>query len=208
MEERTVQSTGLRLHRRSVLRMMAALPLASLVPLRALAVDLSNAATVPGVVTADATGTLKLQILQPHEWRSICVLSDWIIPADEVSAGAVDAGVPEFIDDWLNFQRGDLLAVIRNGLIWLDAEGRSHYGNYFVNCAPDQQKQILDRVAWPHQAAPQDAEAVAFFNQLRDLVLSGFYTSETGIRDLPYLGNEPQTAWHGCPTGALEKLGV
>jgi gluconate 2-dehydrogenase gamma chain len=146
--------------------------------------------------------------LTPHEWATIRLLADWIIPADDRSPGAIQAGVPEFIDDWLNWKRGDLLAEIHGGLTWLDIECNRFFGSDFVDCSNAQQEQILERIAYPGKAAANDASAVAFFSHLRDLVVSGFFTSPVGIRDLPYLGNEPQSEWDGCPTAVKIKLGV
>lgn len=197
----------LRFHRRAILKMMMALPVAGLLPLSALAAEVAQ--SLPDAApTPEGTSPWKLRVLTVHEWTTVGVLSDWILPADEISGSATDAGVPEFIDDWLDFQRGDLLVEIRQGLVWLDAECNRSYRQNFVDCTSDEQQKVLDRIAWPEKAATQDARAVAFFNQFRDLTLSGFYTSEIGIRDLPYIGNEPQTDWQGCPTAVLAKLGV
>ena len=208
MEDRGVtQARTLRFQRRAMLKMMMALPIAGLMPLSSLASEvaqlLPEASATPNGATA-----WKLRVLTAHEWATVGVLSDWILPADEVSGSATDAGVPEFIDDWLDFQRGDLLVEIREGLAWLDGECQGRFRRNFVDCSSMQQQQILDRIAWPDKAAPQDAKGVAFFNQFRDLTLSGFYTSEVGIRDLPYVGNEPQAEWRGCPTDVLAKLGI
>lgn len=200
------QTRTLRFQRRAMLKMMMALPIAGMMPLSALAEVVARASPDASVVP-DGTAW-KLLVLTPHEWATVGVLSDWILPADEVSGSATDAGVPEFIDDWLDFQRGDLLVAIREGLVWLDAESGRMFGHNFVDCSSTQQQQMLDRIAWPDKAAPQDAKAVAFFNQFRDLTLSGFYTSEMGMRDLPYVGNEPQAEWRGCPPDVLAKLGI
>jgi hypothetical protein len=62
----------------------------------------------------------------------------------------------------------------------------------------ERQKQILDRVAWPAKAAAEDRRWVAFFNRFRDLTVSGFFSSKTGVADLPYLGNRPVAEWKGC----------
>lgn len=198
-------AAGLRFHRRTLLKMLATLPAAGLlsrVPLaHAASRSLASAIGAPGVAT-----TSKPHILNPHEWTTVCQLCDWIVPADDDSAGAGDAGVPEFIDDWLDFQRGALLTRMRDGLAQLDAECIRLYGVEFSTCEEDKQRHILDRMAWPESASPQDAALVSFFSEFRDLVLSGFYTSETGIRYLPYIGNEPQREWTGCPTPVLERL--
>ncbi len=208
IEEKTVlPNRTLRFQRRAMLKMMMTLPIAGLLPLSSLAAEVAQ--SLPDAsATHEGASPWKLRILTPHEWATVGVLSDWVLPADEISGSATDAGVPEFIDDWLDFQRGDLLAEIREGLAWLDVECNRNYKQNFLDCSSTQQQQILDRIAWPENAAPQDARAVRFFNQFRDLTLSGFYTSEMGVRDLPYLGNQPQAEWRGCPTAVLAKLGV
>ncbi len=207
MEEPAVtQPRTLRFQRRAMLKMMMALPIAGMMPLSSLAEMVAR--TAPDAPTlADGTDW-KLRVLTPHEWKTVGVLSDWILPADEVSGSATDAGVPEFIDDWLDFQRGDLLIEIREGLAWLDTECQRNFRQNFVDCSATQQQRLLDRIAWPDKAAQQDAKPVNFFNQFRDLTLSGFYTSEMGTRDLPYLGNQPQAEWRGCPADVLTKLGI
>ena len=115
MEEAAeTQTRTLRFQRRAMLKMMMALPIAGLMPLSSLAEVVARTAP-DSFVSADGTAW-KLRVLTPHEWTTVGVLSDWILPADEVSGSATDAGVPEFIDDWLDFQRGDLLVEIREGL--------------------------------------------------------------------------------------------
>lgn len=159
------------------------------------------------VATAGAAAeTYQPKILTAHEWKTIRVLSDIIIPADERSGSATQAGVPEFIDDWLDFRRGLLLDQIRGGLTWLDMECNRLYQHDFVECSEAEQKQILDRIAFPAKASPEDAPAVAFFNRLRDLVVSGFFSSRMGVQDLPYLGNKMVAEWTGCPREVVAKI--
>ena len=73
------------------------------------------------------------------------------------------------------------------------------YGHDLVDCTVDQQKQILDRIAYPAKAAPEDSQAVAFFNHLRDLVVGSFYSSKIGVKDIAYVGNRMVPEWNGCP---------
>jgi len=160
------------------------------------------------LASQEAAAPYQPKIFNPHEWKTVHVLCDLIIPADERSVSAAAAAVPEFIDDWLDFKRGNLLSTIRGGLTSLDMECNRLFGADFTDSTASQRKQILDLVAYPKKAAPEDASAVAFFNNFRDLVVNGFFTSEIGIRDLPYLGNEPQSEWQGCPTPVLTQLGL
>src|SRR5215469_4621349 len=50
-------------------------------------------------------GTYKRKVFDDHQWRAVQVLCDLILPADEHSGSATQAGVPEFIDDWLDFRK-------------------------------------------------------------------------------------------------------
>jgi gluconate 2-dehydrogenase gamma chain len=139
------------------------------------------------------------------------VLCDLIIPADERSGSATEAGVPEFIDDWLDFRKqedgnDDLPAQILGGLAWLDRESARLFGKRFADAAPGQQTQMLDRIAWPERAAPEDRHAAAFFSKLRDLTASGFFSSKMGVADLPYLGNVAVADWKGCDPGVWAKI--
>ncbi len=195
------------LRRRDWLKAMTAVPAAALVPGSAMRAA-RNATAQAAPATEQPAETYKRKALNEHEWKTIRVLSDLIIPADERSGSATQAGVPEFIDDWLDFQGGTLLAEIRGGLTWLDMECNRHFNHDFVECPEAQQKQTLDRIAYPKKAAPEDANAVAFFNRLRGLVVGGFFSSKMGIEDLPYLGNTMVAEWHGCPPEVLAKLGL
>jgi gluconate 2-dehydrogenase gamma chain len=198
---------SIRLGRREILKLMAAMPAAAFTSSALFVSALAKAMPDRSALLTDPAA-FQPKVLDPHQWQTVRVLCDLIIPADQVSGSATQAGVPEFIDDWLDFKGGNLLAEIRGGLAWLDAQCNRSFGHNLLDCSSEQQKQILDRIAYPQQAAPEDASAVAFFNHLRDLVVSGFYTSEIGIADLPYLGNEPQSEWHGCPEAVLIKLAL
>lgn len=194
----------LRFKRRDILKLMTAVPGAAAISFAPAVAKAVAAAEV----LENGPATYQPKVLNAHEWKTVRVLCEVIIPADQSSGSAAQAGVPEFIDDWLEFTGGDLLTQIRGGLAWLDRESSRLFGNDFVDCDSSQQKQILDRIAYPQKAAAEDSSAVAFFNHLRDLVVTGFFTSEAGIRDLPYLGNEPRAEWDGCPSAVLTKLGI
>ncbi len=152
------------------------------------------------------------QFFTEHEYRTVTVLADWIIPADERSGSASDAGVPAFID----FIMSDPLipgleqrqTAIRGGLAWLDYQCLQRYGALFVECNQRQQQEMLDLIAYPDVAPPEMAPGVAFFNSFRDLVASGFWSSKMGMEDLQYMGNTALSEWKGCPDEVLEHLGL
>ncbi len=147
------------------------------------------------------------QFFTPHEWETVRVLVDLVIPRDERSGSATDAGVPEFMDFMMN-ERENGRTPMRGGLAWLDAECRERFGKAFVECADAQRAAVLDDIAYPKRARPELSHGVAFFDMFRDLTASGFYTSKMGIEDLQYIGNEFLPEWLGCPDVALRKLGL
>lgn len=205
--EKKPKERGARFERRDILKLMTTMPAAALVSLSPLASGVAKAMPQQSAAQNRPSG-YQPKVFNPHEWRTIRILSDLIIPADERSCSASEAGVPEFVDDWLNVKKGNLLDEIRGGLTWLDMESNRSFQYDFADCSTTRQKKILDRIAYPAKAAPEDTSAVAFFNTFRDLVVSGFFTSRQGIRDLPYIGNQPQQQWNGCPPQVLVKLGL
>jgi gluconate 2-dehydrogenase gamma chain len=181
--------------RRDMLKVFSAVP-AALIPLGTTVAAERKAPAKTAVKTASG---YQRKTFSDHEWETVKVLCDLVIPADERSGSATQAGVPEFIDDWLDFEGGVLPAEIHGGLMWLDMECHRQFGQDFARCSPADQRKILDRIAYPQKSAPEDSNYVAFFNHFRDLVAGGFYSSEVGIKDLPYLGNTMVADWEGCP---------
>jgi hypothetical protein len=143
-----------------------------------------------------------------HEWDTVRLLVDIIIPRDERSGSATDAGVPEFIDFLLADGDEAPRTALRGGLAWLDTECVERFGHPFVGCTDAERRAVLDLIAWPAKAPPELSHGVAFFSRLRDLTASGFWSSKMGIADLQYLGNTAVAEWTGCPPEALAKLGV
>ncbi len=138
-----------------------------------------------------------------HEMATIAMLSDIIIPADEVSGSATEAKVPEFIE-FIVKDMPDNQTPLRGGLRWLDMQCLNRYNNAFKDCTKDQQIEIVDQIAYPQKAKPEMAQGVAFFNKMRDMVASGFYTSPIGVKDIGYIGNSPGK-WNGVPDDVLKK---
>jgi hypothetical protein len=148
-----------------------------------------------------------LRFFTPHEWETVRVLADIVIPHDDRSGSATDAGVPEFMDFMMN-ERDDGRTPMRGGLAWLDDQCAHRFNKTFVACTETERTAVIDDIAWPKRAKPEHSQGVAFFNMFRDLTASGFYSSKVGIADLDYRGNEFVTGWTGCPDVALKKLDV
>ena len=161
-----------------------------------------------------------------HEYQTVRTLVDYIIPRDERSGSATDAGVPQYMDFVLSDQTPPpgppnptprfyvaptaSQINVRGGLAWLDNECAHRFGagTTFLTATDAQRRQVLDDIAWPARAKPELSHGVAFFTRMRDMTASGFYSSKMGIQDLRYMGNVPVAKWDGCPPEVIAKLKV
>jgi gluconate 2-dehydrogenase gamma chain len=141
-----------------------------------------------------------------HEMSTIAVLADIIIPKDEVSGSATDAKVPDFIE-FIVKDMPQHQTPMRGGLRWLDLHAYKKKGKAFVDLDDASRIEIVDEIAYPQKAAPEVAQGVAFFNLMRNLTATGFYTSKIGVEDIGYKGNQPNQ-WNGVPDDVLKQYGV
>jgi hypothetical protein len=135
-----------------------------------------------------------------HQYKTLQTLCETILPADPDSGGAIEAGAPEFID-LLTSENAEYQAKLGDGFTWLDSTCTSRYGKAYLDCAPQQQTEILDLIAYSKNAAQDDRlrEGVDFFSLLRNMTADGFFTSKIGIKYLGYKGNTFLTEFPGCP---------
>lgn len=141
-----------------------------------------------------------------HEMDTITILADIIIPKDEVSGSASEAGVPDFIE-FIVKDMPQHKTPMRGGLRWLDIESSKRFQKAFKDCSKQQQVAIVDDIAYPEKAKPEMKQGVAFFNLMRNLTATGFYTSEIGVKDIGYVGNRPNQ-WNGVPDDVLKQYGL
>lgn len=176
-------------------------------------------ATIPGCGPSDieraaarVSKTMPLADREPttlsrHEYDTVRVLADWIIPADDRSGSASDAGVPAFIDFILEETDG-IEEPLRKGLAWLDDFCKSTKGNVFTGLLAADQETVLNRIAWPDDVEPGLERGSEFFTLMRDLTASGFWSSQLGVEDLGYMGNTANPGWDGCTHDAMAHLGL
>ena len=138
-----------------------------------------------------------------HEFATITLLADIIIPKDDVSGSASEAKVPEFIEfivhDMPNHQ-----VPMKGGLRWLDMQCLKRYEKTFKDCSKQQQIELVDMIAYPKKAKSEMSQGVKFFSLMRDLTATGFYTSEIGVKDVGYAGNKANQ-WNGVPDEVLQQ---
>ena len=196
------------LSRREILRLLAASAAAP--AFLAGCHDDEGAAAVGHLAEHRAAGTLAPAIgaeptfFTEHEFETVRMLADYILPADGRGPSAAEVGVPEFIDfvmtDELLGNPTGRQTAMRGGLAWLDNQCRRAHGEPFTACTDAQRRALLDRIAYPEAAAPEDAAGVAFFSRMRDYTAAGYFSSPQGIQDLGYIGNVAQSEWTGCPS--------
>jgi gluconate 2-dehydrogenase gamma chain len=135
-----------------------------------------------------------------HQYQTLLLLCDMIIPKDDVSGGAVEAGAPEFID-LLSSENEHYQVILDGGLMWLDNFCADGYQRTFLDCSPEQRTEVLDLIAFRKNARtdPSLSQGIAFFAKLRLMTCDGFYTAKIGFEDLKYIGNTALAAFPGCP---------
>ncbi len=140
------------------------------------------------------------------EMATITILADIIIPKDDVSGSASDAKVADFIEfivkDQPNYQ-----TPMRGGLRWLEMQSLKRFNNSFADISDKQRIEIVDDIAYPKKAKPEMAQGVSFFNTMRSLTATGFFTSEIGVKDIGYMGNVPNQ-WNGVPDDVLKQYSL
>lgn len=148
------------------------------------------------------------QFFSEHEMETLDVLCALILPANEEFGSATDAGSPAFIE-FMAKDIPEMKTLLRGGLMWLDHKSNTDFGKEFKLASPEDQKQILDAIAFYKAGVPMDEQAleIQFFSLVRNLTLCGYYTSEMGIKDLGYKGNTPNV-WDGVPQEVLDQHGV
>jgi len=141
-----------------------------------------------------------------HEFATITILGDIIIPKDEVSGSASDAKVADFIE-FIVKDMPEHQVPMKGGLRWLDLQCLKRFEKTFKDCDHTQQIEVVDDIAYPKKAKPTMKQGVAFFTLMRNLTITGFYTSEIGIKDIGYQGNRPNQ-WNGVPDDVLKQYNL
>jgi Gluconate 2-dehydrogenase subunit 3 len=211
----TTDAAGTRgIARREVLQRIGTIPLAAGLTLSPARLQAAQEHVHKAAAKTSRAKPNAPKFFSAHEWATVRVLADIVIPKDERSGGATDALVPEFIDFVVEDPLGEprereaLRTQLRGGLAWLDRECRARYSKAFSGCAAPEQTAVLDDIAWPEKARPEMLPGAAFFTLFRDLVASGFWSSRMGVEDLQYTGNTYVAEWKGCPAEVLAKLGL
>src|SRR5579864_408280 len=190
-------STGI--SRRDVLKTLAMGAAAGSV-LRVIPLQAAEAAHHMVAAEKAATHAYAPKYFSAHEYKTLQALCQQIIPPDADSGGAIEAGAPEFID-LLTSENKEYQLTLGGGLMWLDETCTDRYGKLYLDCSPEQQNEILDKIAYRRNAIADSSlsQGVAFFSFLRNMTADGFFTSEIGIKYLGYIGSTFLREFPGCP---------
>ena len=148
------------------------------------------------------------QLFNTHEMETIAALSVVILPPKEPHEGPIEAKVPELIE-FMGKDIPEMQPTLLGGLMWLNHKSNKEFGLEFKAASLAQQQQICDEICWHDTEVPLDEQALElqFFALMRNLVVTGYYTSKVGIADLGYKGNSPNV-WDGVPQDVLDQHGV
>ena len=140
----------------------------------------------------------KPRVLSPRQNATVVTLTDLIIPQTE-TPGAKAVGVNRFIDGVLHeASLTDRDRFVR-GLAWVDERSRSLFGTEFVEADAAQQTILLTRMADEDTRAEEDQAGAEFFRAIKSMTISGYYTTEVGLRQ--ELGDDGRLAmaeFSGC----------
>jgi hypothetical protein len=165
-------------------------------------------------IAGAGTQPYKTLFFSADQFRLVERIAEMIIPADD-TPGAKEAGVAEFID----FMVANRVPVnaryeIRStqdsirlgeeaqerfiaGIDWINARSKSEFGHPFMDCSADQQKNLLEEIAYKAKYKPTTETGREFFQMMRDYTVVGYYTTKIGLESLGYPGL--RTAWPKMP---------
>ncbi len=141
-----------------------------------------------------------------EELAAITILADIIVPKDTISGSASDAKVADFIE-FIVKDMPEHQIPMRGGLRWLELQSLNRFEKSFAAISEQQRLEIVEDIAYPDKAKATMKQGVAFFNLMRNLTLTGFYTSEIGVKDIGYEGNKPNQ-WNGVPADVLKQYNL
>jgi hypothetical protein len=119
----------------------------------------------------------KLKVFTAHQNDTVIALSELIIPQTD-TPGAKAAHVNEFIDAVLARARPEEREKFLAGLTWVDERATRDHKQTFIACTPEQQTALLTAISTPAAIGGPDA----FFTAIKSMTISGYYTSEVGVR--------------------------
>jgi hypothetical protein len=156
--------------------------------------DAHTHAAAPAAATAPWTP----KVFDVHQNDTVVTITELIIPQTE-TPGAKAAKVNEFIDLVLSDAQPAERKEFFRGLSWMDARAQELFGTDFVSATPEQQTALLTIVSSGKNKSTSDQIGVEFFEAVKGMTVTGYYTSEIGLRqELGEDGNLFFASYPGC----------
>tara|TARA_B100000575_G_scaffold293328_1_gene304335 strand:+ start:7624 stop:8340 length:717 start_codon:yes stop_codon:yes gene_type:complete len=154
---------------------------------------------------------LNAQFFNNQELKTIEKIANIIIPPNEFG-NIKDAGVVEMIEfiakDWSTPAHNNYGEnVLRKGLSVLDKLFIKKFNTSLVDSTDEEIKSIFDKISFNDNNDESLSEATGFFATYRYMVVTGWFTSEVGMKDLGFKGNIPNV-WDGVPEEVLKEHNV
>ena len=150
------------------------------------------------------------RILSAEEFALLSQLTELIIPKTD-TAGAIEAGVPEYIETELALSASravyadNLRLLFSDGLRWVEEKSQATFNKAFLQLAQKQQYSLLEPLCAAADAGESVGRSVQFMRALKDMTAAGYYTSQQGLMDeLGYRGNTPQSGFAECDPRPLK----
>lgn len=142
--------------------------------------DVASAHTGQPAATTGAGVPWTPAVFDPHQHETVVTLAELIIPKTD-TAGATDANVAQFIDTILEDAPDAERDRFLDGLAWLDARSQELFGADFQTASDTRQAALLTILSSPENQSTSERTGVEFFMAMKDLTVTGYYTSEIGM---------------------------
>lgn len=165
------------------------------------------ATPAPDPVAASSPGAF----LTAEEMATVTAMAAQIIPATD-TPGAIDVGVPAFIDRMLaGFYQQRERDVMRAGLSKVGADAQALRGKSFAQLSSDEQVELMkryDREQYDYTRANAGISNVPphHFRLVKELTILGFCTSEAGATKLMYYNQNPGPYRGDVPLSEVGKV--
>lgn len=137
--------------------------------------------------------------LTADEMATVTAMADQILPKTD-TPGAVDVGVPSFVDRMLaGYYTDKERGIIRAGLTQVATDAAEFRGKSFAALTPDEQVSMMKTYDQQAYRVTDPAAPPHFFRMLKELTLLGYCTSKAGVMATmryeqipgPYKGDVP-----------------
>jgi hypothetical protein len=137
-------------------------------------------------------------VLTPRQNEAIIALTELIIPATD-TPGAKAALVNRFVDHVLSAADAKERSEFVRGLTWLDDRCRARIAKDVAGASAAELTTVLTPLAAEGTTAADDAAGIAFFRAIKSMTITGYYTTEIGLRqELGDDGRMMLGAFEGC----------